>query len=347
MSPNPNSSDAPKKKILILHTGGTLGMELTGKPSDASKFADNIRRFAPQVFEVADVQVEILFNKDSSNFLPTDWSAIATTLDARMDDWDAFLITHGTDTMAFTASALSFMLKSPPKPIFLTGSQRPLLDARSDAPRNLIYAVELAAQGRFKEVCLFFDALLMRGNRAKKTSIPTFHAFESPNFPPLAKAGVSTEFTPHQPLEGSYRFDPRISANVDNISFFPGMQLPPVSYFVDKGTNAVVLQGFGPGDLPSKPGGPEMSFLAELKEAKVPAILCSQAIYGRVDPDLYEAGRRALEWGVIPAGDMTWESAMTKAMILAGRKIAYEDFANEFKRSFAGEISNEKDAHRE
>lgn len=343
MSPGPSK----KKKILILHTGGTLGMELTGRPSDASKFESNIRRFAPQVFDVAEAHVEILFNKDSSNFLPTDWSAIATTLDARMDEWDAFLITHGTDTMAFTASALSFMLKRPSKPIFLTGSQRPLLDARSDAPRNLIYAVELAALGRFNEVCLFFDALLIRGNRAKKTSIPTFHAFESPNFPPLAKAGVSTEFTPYKALKGEYHFDPRISADVDSLSFFPGMKLPPISYFLDKGTKAIILQGFGPGDIPSRPGGPELSFLAELQEAKIPAVLCSQAIYGRVDPELYEAGRRALDWGVIPAGDMTWESAVCKAMVLAGRKVSYEKFGKEFKRSIAGEISDEKDAHRE
>jgi L-asparaginase len=216
-----------KKNILILHTGGTLGMELTGKPSDATRFKENIQKYAPQVFDIANVQVEILFNKDSSNFIPTDWSAIATTLDAHMDSWDAFLITHGTDTMAFTASALSFMVQNPRKPVFLTGSQRPLLDARSDAPRNLIYAIELAAQGRFNEVCLFFDALLMRGNRAKKTSIPSFHAFESPNFPPLAKAGVSTEFVPHQRLQGTYHFDPRICSNVDSISFFPGLQLPP------------------------------------------------------------------------------------------------------------------------
>ena len=221
-----------KKKILLLHTGGTLGMGLTGKPKDQSSFINSLKQYAPQIFEIADIYLEILFNKDSSNIVPGDWSAIATTLDAKMDDYDAFIVIHGTDTMAFSASAISFMISNPKKPIIFTGSQRPLVDARSDAPRNLVYAVELACEARFKEICIFFDSVLLRGNRSKKTSIPSFGAFESPNFPPLAKVGVSTEFTPHQIFEGPYSFDPRVHTQVFTLTLAPGAPLPPPQFFI-------------------------------------------------------------------------------------------------------------------
>ena len=333
-----------KKDILILHTGGTLGMDLKGEPSDASLFLERVKKYAPRIFEIANISVEIVFNKDSSNIVPEDWAAIATSLDAQMDKYDAFIVIHGTDTMAFTASALSFMLQNPPKPIILTGSQRPLMDARSDAPRNLIYSVELATRSPFNEICIFFDALLMRGNRAKKISIPSFGAFDSPNFPPLAKAGVSTEFFPLQPSAGKYKFNPKMDPSVVNLTLFPGANIPEISFFKKYKAKALILQAFGPGDIPSKPAD-LISLLEELREHKIPVIICSQAINGRVDPHLYESGRKALEAGVIPASDMTWESVITKTMFLLGQKLSYSEFKDHFVANLAGEISDEKFAH--
>ena len=333
-----------KPDILIIHTGGTLGMDLSGEPGDESTFKDTLKSHAPRIFEVANIAVEILYNKDSSNMTPGDWAALATALDAHMDNYDAFIVIHGTDTMAFTASALSFMLQNPKKPIILTGSQRPLMDARSDAPRNLIYAVELATRSPFKEVCIFFDSVLLRGNRAKKVSIPSFGAFDSPNFPPLAKAGVSTEFIPLVEQHGEYRFNPKVDPSVVNISLFPGAKIPDINFFLQNQAKALVLQAFGPGDIPTSSSN-VMTLLDELKNHKIPVVICSQAITGRVNPELYDAGRKALAAGAISASDMTWESAITKCMCLLGQKLSYEDFKTAFARNLAGEITDEKFAH--
>ncbi len=339
-----NSVKDTKKDILILHTGGTLGMDLKGEPTDASTFTEQLRHYAPRIFEIANISVEILFNKDSSNISPGDWTAIATALDAHMDHWDAFIIIHGTDTMAFTASALSFMLQNPPKPIILTGSQRPLVDSRSDAPRNLIYSVELAAQSPFNEVCIFFDSLLLRGNRSKKVSISSFGAFNSPNFPPLAKAGVGTEFTPLTPMAGEYKFNPKIDPSVVNVTLFPGAKIPTIEFFTKNKNKALVLQAFGPGDIPTTPAN-VMALLEDLRDQKIPVLICSQAVNGRVNPQLYEAGRKALSAGAISTSDMTWESAITKAMFLLGQNLSYEEFKIQFAQNLAGEINDEKYIH--
>jgi L-asparaginase len=326
-----------KKKVLILHTGGTLGMDLTGEPGDAARFKERLLKYAPRIFEVADVDVEILFNKDSSNIRPTDWVALARRLDACMEKWDAFVVIHGTDTMSFTASALSYMILNPRKPIIVTGSQRPLMDARSDAPRNLIYAVELAVEGRFKEVCVFFDSLLMRGNRTKKLSIPSFGAFDSPNFPPLAKVGAHTEYALTSLPAGPYSFDPRLETRVASVSLFPGFDVETFFSLTEKNIKGLVLQAFGPGDIPLGEGS-VAHLIRHLTEHGIPTVICSQALYGRVDLNMYETGRAALNAGAISAQDMTWEAALTKMMILLGHGCSLQTFRTAFLRPLAGEL---------
>jgi L-asparaginase len=326
-----------KKKVLILHTGGTLGMDLTGEPADADRFKERLIKYAPRIFEVADVDVEILFNKDSSNIRPTDWVALARRLDASMEKWDAFVVIHGTDTMSFTASALSYMILNPTKPIIVTGSQRPLMDARSDAPRNLIYAVELAVEGRFNEVCVFFDSLLMRGNRTKKLSIPSFGAFDSPNFPPLAKVGAHTEYAHTSLPAGPYSFDPRLETRVASVSLFPGFDVETFFSLTEKNIKGLVLQAFGPGDIPLGEGS-VAHLIRHLTEHGIPTVICSQALYGRVDLNMYETGRAALNAGAISAQDMTWEAALTKMMILLGHGCSLQTFRSRFQKPLAGEL---------
>ncbi len=326
-----------KKKILILHTGGTLGMDLIGEPGDAARFKERLIKYAPRIFELADVDVEILFNKDSSNIRPSDWVALARRLDACMEKWDAFVVIHGTDTMSFTASALSYMILNPTKPIIVTGSQRPLMDARSDAPRNLIYAVELAVEGRFKEVSIFFDSLLMRGNRTKKLSIPSFGAFDSPNFPPLAKVGANTEYATTSLPVGPYSFDPRLETRVASVSLFPGFDVETFFSLTEKNIKGLVLQAFGPGDIPLGEGS-VAHLIRHLTEHGIPTVICSQALYGRVDLNMYETGRAALNAGAISAQDMTWEAALTKMMILLGHGCSLQTFRTAFRRPLAGEL---------
>lgn len=333
---------SPRKRILLLHTGGTLGMSLTGSPDDADDFKQVLRKHAPRLFEVADVGLEILLNKDSSNMSPRDWVSIATRLHERMNDWDGFVVTHGTDTMAFTAAALSFMLLNPSKPIILTGSQLPLIDPASDAPRNLQHAVEMAASGRVRDISIFFDCVLLRGNRAKKVSIPSFGAFDSPNVPPLARVGMKVEWAPPvAPLPGtSYAFDPRIETRVLSFPLFPGLDTEFFYPLIDRGLKGIVLQAFGPGDIPLEERS-VARFIRVLTERGIPTIICSQAISGRVDLSLYETGRAAAEAGAIPAFDMTWEAALVKTMTLLGRGLPLGPFREQFSSNLAGELSHE------
>lgn len=327
-----------KKNILILHTGGTLGMDLEGSPQDSEVFLRVLKTYAPQMFDLAEIKIEIMFNKDSSNMEPKDWIVIARRIQERMDAFDGFVIIHGTDTMAFTASALSFMLKNVPKPIVLTGSQRPLKDLRSDAPRNLTNAVEIATQGKVSEVCVFFDSSLIRGNRAKKISIPSFKAFESPNHPVLASVGVKTEYYPHSIPGGSFEFDPRIETRILSIPVFPGFDPEIFTALVKKGVKGVVLQAFGPGDIPLK-GKAIVSMIRGLLEQGIPTVICSQAVFGRVDLNLYETGRAARDAGAISSGDMTWETSIVKMMILLGRGLSISAFRTQFQKNLVGELT--------
>ncbi len=332
---------AGTKKLLLIHTGGTLGMDLKGDPSDDVAFLASLKKHAPSVFELADIRIQILFNKDSSNIRPVDWIELAACLHRNRNDYDGFVVVHGTDTMAFTASALSFMLANFGKPIVFTGSQKPLVDIRSDASRNLVHAVELAVQGQVREVCIFFDSLLLRGNRAKKTSIMSFGAFESPNMEPLAKVGVGVEYSPFPaPMpEGPYVFDPRIETRVAAIKLFPGIDSELFFPIIDeRKIKGLILMGFGPGDLPLGEGS-LVHFIRRLTESGIPSVVCSQAIYGRVDLNLYEPGRAAMRAGAISAHDMTFEAALTKAMCLLGRGLAMQPFHNQFVRSLAGELT--------
>lgn len=328
------------KKVHLLHTGGTIGMNLKGDVDPSSLFLEILKRQVPEIFDIADLSAEVLFNKDSSNMLPADWLHLARRIDQLIDTKDAFVITHGTDTMAFTAAALSFVLEHCPRPVILTGSQKPLSDPKSDGARNLLNAVELAVEAQINEVAIFFDSTLMRGNRAKKISIPSFRAFESPNFPPLARVGVKTEYMPAEVPAGPYRFDPRIETQVIALSLFPGMDSEIFSTILNRGFKGVLLQAFGPGDIPLGELS-TVNLIRSLTERGVPTVICSQAIFGRVDLSLYETGRAAARSGAISALDMTWECALVKMMTLLGRGLSLEPFRTQFTKNLAGELTED------
>ncbi len=313
-------------------------MDLEGSPQDSEVFLRVLKTYAPQIFDLAEVSIEVMFNKDSSNMEPRDWISIARKIDSLMSLYDGFVVIHGTDTMAFTASALSFMLCNCPKPVILTGSQRPLRDLRSDAPRNLTNAVEIAARGEIKEVAVFFDSALLRGNRAKKISIPSYKAFESPNLPPLATVGVKTEYFPQKLPVGPYLLDPRIETHVISLPLFPGINTELLNGLLHKGVKGVVLSAFGPGDIPM---GEQsiVQLIRGLVEEGIPTVICSQAVFGRVDLNLYETGRAARDAGAISACDMTWETSIIKMMVLLGRGLALQAFRTQFQKNLSGELT--------
>src|SRR5690606_38934318 len=205
---------ARNPKVGVIRTGGTLGMEGTG-PLRPGPFEEALRRRVPELWEIADLEVEIFSSVDSSDIDPALWQGLARRIHERIGDCDGVVVTHGTDTMAYTASALSFMLQNLPKPVVLTGSQRPLGEIRTDARLNLIDAVIAATRGEdFPEVAICFDSKIFRGNRARKVKIAEYDAFDSPNLPPLGGLGVDVTIEPVARRAGPFRLLDRLETRV-------------------------------------------------------------------------------------------------------------------------------------
>ncbi|HVJ63961.1 MAG TPA: asparaginase [Bdellovibrionota bacterium] len=327
-----------RAKLLLIHTGGTIGMNLDGEPDPKNAFTSQLEKYCPSLFDLADVHVEILLNKDSSNMAPADWVAMSETLDRHRNNYDGFLVTHGTDTMAFSATALSFMLRGFNKPVIFTGAQRPLLDPRSDGPRNLVHSAQIAIENQIKEVGIFFDSYVFRGNRARKVSAMSFGAFSSPNYPPLAHVGVKVDYSRYLEIPAAaYRLRTELDAGVFSFSIFPGMEVTGLKSFLS-GYKAVVIQAFGPGDVPTE-NSDLLSLIRDLAKDGIQVIITSQSNSGEVDLSLYEAGRAARAAGALTSLDMTWESAVIKSMHLLGQELDSAEFKKQFTENLCGELS--------
>ncbi len=307
------------KKILIIHTGGTFGM-VPQKPAATlapQQVQERITRHVPELMQIAEIDFIAPFNLDSANLTPAHWQALGTTIAQHMDMYDGFVIIHGTDSMIFTAAALSFMLQNLPKPVILTGSQRPLAEIRTDARMNLINAVELATFN-IPEVCIFFGTELFRGNRAVKDSGVDYGAFISPNFPPLAEVGLEIRVRhclppPTAPLQ----FRPEISDAVLAFPYFPGLSPAHLNWIATSVIRVVVIEALGLGnvnvkDLSLVPFVEEMTRLGKL------VVITSRSRHGFVDLSRYENGVRIAQAGAISAHDMTTEATLVKLMHLLG-----------------------------
>jgi L-asparaginase len=330
-----------RKRLLIVNTGGTLGMDpKKTAPLGPGAVAERVLRHVPEARELADIDMQVLFNLDSANMQPSHWEAIARTIAAKMDDYDGFVVIHGTDTMAYTAAALSFMLTNLPKPVILTGAQRPIAAIRTDARTNLVQALELATCD-IPEVGLYFCSQLFLGNRAHKVSIDVFAAFSSPNCSPLAEVGLHlsvNEALLRRPA-GLFHLQPGFSDKVLALRLFPGLRGESLLPLLETDTKAFLLEAYGAGTVPSG----ERSIIPFIKEATTRGklvALASQALTGRVDPQLYEAGCLAAEAGAISCFDMTTATATVKLMYLLGQ--FDEDprrVSRAFSQSIAGELS--------
>jgi L-asparaginase len=268
----------------------------------------------PSLGRIAELDTRLLFHMDSANMQPADWVTIAREVHAQLPSYDGIVIVHGTDTMAYTASALALMLGPLPKPVVLTGSQKPIVEVRTDARQNLIDAA-LVATLAVPEVCIASGARALRGVRATKRDAWGFSAFDSPNLRPLVELGIGIEIGSHvrkpAPLAD---LDDRIEPRVLAVRVFPGLDPDLVKGALRVGVRALVLEAYGTGTMPNL-GGSLIPALEEARERGVPVVVVSQCLRGFVDLGRYEGGVAAEAAGAISGGNMTIETALAKTMI--------------------------------
>ena len=337
--------------VLLIYTGGTIGM--IENPATGALEAFNFDQLQENVPELKRFNYRISsyqFNPpiDSSDMEPALWAQLVEIINHNYDNFDGFVILHGTDTMAYTASALSFMLEDLNKPVILTGSQLPIGVLRTDGKENFITAVEIAAarfpdgQPIVPEVCIFFENHLLRGNRTTKINAENFNAFRSYNYPTLATAGIHIKYEydrikkadPTKPLRPHFCYD----TNVLILTLFPGIQESVIKQVLSTpGLRAVVLKTYGSGNAPQKPW-----FIQLLKEATQKGIVIiniSQCQTGMVEMGRYETGLHLLDAGVISGYDATVECVLTKLMFLLGHGLTSEEVREAMQRPLAGEFS--------
>jgi L-asparaginase len=340
----------PQAKVLILYTGGTIGMvyDETGRhliPFDFEQIIAKVPEL--QQFNVLLTVLSLNEPIDSSNISINHWLELAHIIEEHYDAYDGFVILHGTDTMAYSASALSFLLENLAKPVILTGAQVPIGKVRTDARENLISALEIAAAGGAEgkvlvpEVAIYFDNVLLRGNRAKKVESSHFDAFKSGNYPPLAIAGIELEFEPSHILakpQNAFKVHRQLDNRVAVLKLFPGIsELVVRSILKAEGLRGLVLETYGAGNAPT-----EAWFLNLLREALKAGLLIlnvSQCDEGNVNQGLYETSRYLEEMGVIGGADITTEAAITKLMFVLGLNLPTEESIKLLRQNLRGEIS--------
>jgi L-asparaginase len=336
-------------KILLIYTGGTIGMmqsHSTGalKPFDFKHLKNEV----PELQRLPVTLDSISFKHpiDSSNMHPNVWIELAEIIEKNYAKFDGFVILHGSDTMAYTASALSFMLENLAKPVVLTGSQLPIGIIRTDGKENLITAIEIAAAQKGKkplvpEVAVYFEYELYRGNRTLKYNAAHFDAFKSPNYPVLAEAGVNIEYKTNYIRKVSKK-KLKVHKQLDNdilvLPLFPGISKKITSSILQtKGLKAVVLQTFGAGNAPT-----DKWFVDELSSAIKRGVIIynvTQCLEGSVVQGKYETSAQLKQIGVISGENITMEAAVTKLMFLLAQKLPVQKLKKMLSTNICGEMS--------
>ncbi len=339
-----------ERSVLLIYTGGTIGMvhdDKTGSlvPIDFKHITDHVPELLKFGFSIKSVSFDPV--NDSSNIDPSIWIKMAGTIEKYYDSFDGFVVLHGTDTMAYTASALSFMLENLGKPVILTGSQLPIGLLRTDGRENLITAIEIAAaleEGlpMVPEVCIYFDNQLTRGNRTTKHSAEHFDAFISPNYPPLAEVGLHLKFNTHliryPHPEKNLTVHKSFDTNIAVLKLFPGISQKFMEAVINtKDLKGLIIETFGSGNAPTYKWF--LDILRSFISRGGIIFNVTQCHGGSVEMGMYETSREMLAAGVISGKDITSEASVTKLMHLLGVCSSAEDVRKSLGRSLAGEIS--------
>lgn len=338
-----------RPKVLLIYTGGTIGMVADAR--SGTLHAMDLDRLEEQVPELARMGISLetvafATPVDSSDMHPEQWLRIAGIIGERYAEFDGFVVLHGSDTMAYTASALSFLLENLGKPVILTGSQLPLGTIRTDGKENLLTAIEIAAateNGRpvVAEVAIYFEYSLYRGNRTLKVHAERFEAFRSPNWPVLAEAGVHIRYDRAAlmpPPDGALQVHTRMDDRVGMVRLFPGIRAAWVrALLADPELKAVVLATFGSGNGPT-----DASFVEALRQARERGIVLvnvTQCVGGRVEQGRYQTSRAFVDLGVVSGADLTTEAAITKLMFLLGQGLGPDEVMRRMVGSLRGELT--------
>ena len=339
-----------KPSILIIYTGGTIGMirdhETNSlQPFDFSGIENKVPEIKKFGYKIDSISLKPLI--DSSNININSWVKIATIIKENYVDYDGFVVLHGTDTMSYSASAISFMIENLEKPIIFTGSQLPIGTLRTDGNENLITSIEIAAAklngaAVVPEVCIYFENKLFRGNRTTKHSTKNFSAFISDNYPPLATAGIEIEYNLsaiHYPTaKGKFKIYNKLNENVIILKLFPGLSKNALSAILSiSNLKGIVLETYGSGNAPTIKW-----FLALLQKAidnKIIVLNITQCDSGGINMGKYETSRELLKMGVVNGSDLTTEAASTKLMFLIEQDLSYNEIRDQLQHSIRGEMS--------
>ena len=333
-----------RKKILIIYTGGTIGMSKTKKG-----YAPSMKSFLNNLDKIDELHnplmpkwdiVAINPILDSSNISVNEWNKMAKVIADNYSKYDGFVMLHGTDTMAYSASALSFMLEGLSKPVIFTGSQIPLCEIRNDAKDNLITSLMIATNDKINEVCLYFGGKLLRGNRSIKYSSEGLIAFSSPNYPSLAEAGIEIKYRDDLLLKKTNKKFHLITLKqipIGVIKIFPGIQFDLFESILTEKMKGIVIETFGSGNIPNL-DGEILPMINRAFKSGTLVTVCSQCPHGKVSLGTYETSNSLKQAGAISGYDMTSEAAVAKLYYLFSQDLSLSQIKKQMETNLRGEL---------